>query len=350
MTASQASPPQAPAPFAGLAPDVVLDALAAVGFEGDGRLIQLNSFENRVYQVSLVDGTHVVTKFYRPARWTDEQIAEEHAFSQEALDAEIPVVAPLELRHTAAGPAASGTVRSCPAAPRTLAAYHGEAGHWRFAVWPRRAGRPAELEDPEVLTRMGACLGRLHAVGATRPFAHRHRMDLEADTRLALDELRQSQALPPDQSAAWEAIGTQVVARIRADCQRVPARSLRLHGDCHPGNLLWRDGPNLVDLDDSCTGPAVQDLWMLLSGEASAARQQLEALLEGYESFRPFDRRELALIDTLRLSRMVRHNAWVARRWGDPAFPRAYPDFGSSSYWAQQVSALRDQLAACIDD
>ncbi len=337
-------------PFAGLAPDVVLDALAGVGFEGDGRLVQLNSFENRVYQVSLVDGTYVVVKFYRPSRWTDAQIGEEHRFSLEAQAAEIPVVAPLTLRAPLMPQHPAGVhIEPVAAAPDTLARYAGEAGEWRFAVWPRRAGRPAELEDLDVLERLGACLGRLHALGAARPFVHRHRMDLVADTRHALDELREAQALPPDQAPGWEAIGRQVLERLQADTTRLPSTVLRLHGDCHPGNLLWRDGPNLVDLDDACTGPAVQDLWMLLSGEPAAARQQLAALLEGYERFRPFDRRELGLVDALRLSRMVRHNAWVARRWTDPAFPRAYPDFGSSAYWAQQTLALREQLFSAGD-
>lgn len=335
--------PSAAAPFAGLTPDVALDALAAVGFDGDGRLTQLNSFENRVLQVMLDDGRAVIAKFYRPARWSDEQIGEEHAFSQEAAAEDVPVVAPLELREP---PAGSG-VAVCKAAPRTLARYEGPAGHWRFAVWPRRAGRSPELEDPEVLLRLGQTLARLHRVGERHPFRHRRHMDAGADARAAAALLEQGDAVPPDQAAAWSAACAQAIAAIdRAAAGSTPS-TLRLHGDCHPGNLLWRDGhPNLVDLDDACTGPAVQDLWMLLSGDPEAAREQLRWLLHGYEQVRPFDRRELALVDALRLCRMLRHNAWVFQRWGDPAFPIAYPDFGSSSYWAQQVMQLREQIAA----
>lgn len=332
-----------PAPFAGLTPDVVLDALAAVGFEGDGRLTQLNSFENRVFQVMLEDGGAVVTKFYRPGRWSDEQIAEEHAFSREAQDADVPVVAPLPLR--APAPATDDVLPS-EAAPGTLACITRPDGRWRFAVWPRRAGRAAELEDPEVMQRLGTCLGRLHNVGAARPFRERRRQQPLADARQALDELTTAGALPTDQQGTWSAASDGALAAIDRLCRGHEPRLLRIHGDCHPGNLLWRDGPNLVDLDDSLTGPAVQDLWMLLSGEPQAAALQLQWLLDGYERVRPFDRRELGWIEALRLARMIRHNAWVALRWQDPAFPVAYPDFGSSAYWAQQCTQLREQTAA----
>jgi Ser/Thr protein kinase RdoA (MazF antagonist) len=330
------------APFAGLMPDVVLDALAAVGFEGDGRLTQLNSFENRVLQVMLSDGRAVVAKFYRPSRWSDQQIAEEHAFSLEAAADEVPVVAPLELQ-----PAhADGPVRACEAAPRTLACYSGAAGTWRFAVWPRRAGRTPELEDPDVLLRLGSCLGRLHRIGERRAFGHRRSMAVLADARDAVARLQRSAALPPDQKLPWSQACEQALTYIEGATRQTAPAAIRLHGDCHPGNLLWRDDrPILVDLDDACNGPAVQDLWMLLSGEAEAAREQLHRLIEGYERIRPFDRRELQLIDALRLGRMLHHNAWVSQRWADPAFPIAYPDFGSSSYWAQQSMQLREQLA-----
>ena len=347
MTSPHETPaaPAAPAaaPFAGLTPDVALDALAAVGFDGDGRLTQLNSFENRVLQVMLDDGRAVIAKFYRPARWSDEQIAEEHAFSQEAAAEDVPVVAPLALRPPLHG---SGVTPCAPAAA-TLARYDGAAGCWRFAVWPRRAGRSPELEDPEVLHRLGQTLARLHRIGERSAFRHRRHMDLAADARAAAALLADGDAVPPDQAAAWSGACAQAIAAIdRAVAGTQPA-SLRLHGDCHPGNLLWRDGhPNLVDLDDACNGPAVQDLWMLLSGDPEAAREQLNWLLQGYEQVRPFDHRELALVDALRLCRMLRHNAWVFQRWADPAFPIAYPDFGSSSYWAQQVMQLREQVAA----
>ena len=329
-------------PFAGLTPDVVLDALEAVGLRGDGRLTQLNSFENRVFQVMLEDGQAVVTKFYRPNRWSDEQIAEEHAFSREAQAEDIPVVAPLDLQE----PPPGGKATLSPAAPRSLAVWSSEAGMWRFAVWPRRAGRTPELEDEAVLQRLGSCLARLHTVGARTSFSHRHTLDIEADAQAALSLIESLQLVPPDQDAAFSSAGQLALGFIATRIKGIHAASLRLHGDCHPGNLLWRDDqPNLVDLDDACNGPAVQDLWMLLSGEPSEAQRQLRALLQGYEQIRPFDDRELQLIDALRLCRMLRHNAWVARRWDDPAFPRAYPDFGSSSYWAQQAMQLREQVA-----
>ena len=337
------SAPDAPAPFAGLTPDVALDALAAVGFDGDGRLTQLNSFENRVLQVMLLDGSAVIAKFYRPARWSDEQIAEEHAFSLEAAAEEVPVVAPLRLRTPRQGLG----VRLCDAAPGTLAVHETPSGSWRFAVWPRRAGRSPELEDPEVLQGLGRCVARLHRVGERATFRHRRHLHALEDARFAIRALERGQAVPPDQSTAWDAVCTQALTYLERVTKAQPtATQLRLHGDCHPGNLLWRDGhPNLVDLDDACTGPAVQDLWMLLSGDPDAAREQLMRLLAGYEQVRPFDRRETGLIDALRLSRMLRHNAWVWQRWTDPAFPMAYPDFGSSSYWGQQILQLREQLA-----
>ncbi len=329
-------------PFAGLTPDVVLDALDAVGFPGDGRLTQLNSFENRVFQVMLDDGKAVVAKFYRPHRWSDEQIAEEHAFSREAADADIPVVAPLPLREPAAGSAASLST----AAQHTLACWQAADGPLRYAVWPRRAGRTPELEDTQVLQRLGQCLGRLHNLGAERPFQYRRTMDVHGDAQAALALIDALDILPPDQQPVWSAAGAQALAAISVCSQGLQPQTLRLHGDCHPGNLLWRDDqPNLVDLDDACNGPAVQDLWMLLSGEREEAQRQIQSLLQGYEQVRHFDHRELHLIDALRLCRMLRHNAWVAQRWEDPAFPRAYPDFGSSSYWAQQTMQLREQVA-----
>jgi Ser/Thr protein kinase RdoA (MazF antagonist) len=329
-------------PFSDLTPDVVLDALEAVGFRGDGRLTQLNSFENRVFQVMLEDGQAVVTKFYRPNRWSDEQIAEEHAFSLEALADDVPVVAPLRLQ----SPEPSSLVALSPAAMHSLAIWTSDAGCWRFAVWPRRAGRTPELEDEQVLRRLGGCLARLHNVGSRSRFEHRHTLRVVEDAQAALDLIESLSLVPPDQQSVFAAAARQALAFIRERDAGVSAHTLRLHGDCHPGNLLWRDDqPNLVDLDDACNGPAVQDWWMLLSGDATEAQRQQGALLDGYEQFRAFDYRELHLIDALRLCRMLRHNAWVARRWDDPAFPRAYPDFGSSSYWAQQAMQLREQLA-----
>lgn len=329
-------------PYAGLTPSVVLDALSAVGMDGDGRLLQLNSFENRVFQVMLEDGTAVVTKFYRPGRWSDVQILEEHAFTIAAAAEDVPAVAPLALQD--AGLACLQALSSSGhGVPATLATVQIDEETWRFAVWPRRAGRTPELESDNVLLRLGGALARLHRCGERHAFVHRQIRDPLTDAIQALRTVEASGQLPPDQSHAWARASELALAAIRFCAQRHEAMSLRVHGDCHPGNLLWRDDrPNLVDFDDCATAPAVQDLWMLLSGERQAAREQLNLLIEGYSEWRHFDERECLLIPALRLARLLRHNAWVAQRWHDPAFPAAYPHFGSSSYWAQQVMQLQE--------
>ncbi len=343
-----ALPQTRPQAFDSLTPDKVLDAMDAVGLRGDGRILQLNSYENRVFQIMLEDGDAVVAKFYRPARWTDDQIVEEHRFALELRDAEVPVVAPIELH------AQSPVVTLLPLdAPATLAV--GPAP-LRYAIAPRRSGRAPELEDDAVLHRLGGFIGRLHDVGSRRAFQHRRTLDAANDARDALVQLIEGRFVPEDQARGWTDACERAIEIIDAAFARIRPRSIRLHGDCHPGNLLWRDaGAHVVDLDDACMGPAVQDLWMLLSGEPEAAAHQMRQLLRGYAPFMAFDRRELQLIEPLRLLRMMRHNAWVAQRWHDPAFPLAFPDFGSSSYWAQQVTQLREQLRAAeaapgIDD
>jgi Ser/Thr protein kinase RdoA (MazF antagonist) len=299
-------------------------------------VLQLNSYENRVFQLMLEDGDAVVAKFYRRGRWSDAQILEEHAFALELYAAEVPVVAPCTLRVSAAE-----VVLLPPGDAPTLAL----RGAHRYAVWPRRAGRAPELEDPAVLQRLGGFIGRLHAVGARRPFAQRRTLDAPADVRAALTMLDEGDFVPPQQRAQWDDAATRAVAAIDAAFAAFEPRRLRLHGDCHRGNLLWRDeGAHVVDLDDACNGPAVQDLWMLLDGEPAAMAAQLGHLLRGYAPFMDFDRRELLLVEPLRLLRMIRHNAWVAQRWTDPAFPVAYPDFGSAAYWGQQAMQLHEQL------
>jgi len=333
--------PDAPHGYADLTPTEVLHALEAAGFHGDGRILQLNSYENRVFQVMLEDGSAVVAKFYRRGRWSDAQIVEEHAFALELAEAEVPVVAPCLLDR-----AAAADVRLLPEhGPATLALRPGPAGLHRYAVAPRHAGRSPELEDDEVLVRLGGFIGRLHAVGARRPFAHRRTLDAPRDARDAVSLLRSGGFVSDNQRDDWADACAQAIACIDAACAAHAPKSIRLHGDCHPGNLLWRDsGAHVVDLDDACMGPAVQDLWMLLSGEPEAMARQLRLLLRGYAPFMDFDRAELGLVEPLRLLRMIRHNAWVAQRWQDPAFPAAFPDFGSSGYWGQQTLQLREQL------
>ena len=327
-------------PYDRLTPDVVLDALASVGLWADGRLSALGSYENRVYQAGLetpVEGhAQVVVKFYRPHRWSDDQILEEHAFAAELAAAEVPVVAPL---------AFGGA---------TLHAF----GGFRFAVCPRRGGRRPELEDLDVLEWIGRFLARLHTVGAAAPFAHRPALDANTFLREPRQWLLEHEAIAPEVRAAWtracdEALSLiEAHAVLRGDDGPGGIARLRLHGDCHPGNILWTPedqpgaGPHFVDLDDARTGPAVQDLWMLLSGERAQRNRQLGALLDGYEQVRDFDRRELALIEPLRTLRLIHYSAWIARRWDDPSFPLNFPWFGSRDYWQGQVDMLTEQIEA----
>jgi len=317
--------PEIDASFAGLTPEFMLDALEAAGLRADGRMLQLNSYENRVLQLHLEDGRVAVAKFYRPHRWTDAQILEEHAFAAELAAAEVPVAAPWMLGHS------------------TLRHDHGQ----RFAVTGRQGGRGPELEDPEVLTWIGRLLGRMHNVGRAQPFAHRLRWDSAEPGRMARDFLMDHACVPLEIQPAWLDVVQSCLSAIDAAFAGIPdLRTLRLHGDCHPGNILWTPdgGPHFVDLDDAVTGPAVQDLWMLLSGDALSMRQQLACVLEGYETVADFDRRELRLIEPLRTLRMIHHSAWLAKRWNDPAFPLAFPWFGTPNYWNDQVAKLREQL------
>jgi Ser/Thr protein kinase RdoA (MazF antagonist) len=315
----------APPLYAGLTPDTVLDALDAVGFRGDGRFIALNSYENRVYQVFMEEGPPVVVKFYRPARWTDAQIAEEHAFVAELAEREIPVVAPL---------AVDG---------RTL---HLHAG-FRFAVYPRRGGRAPELDDPATLEWIGRVVGRIHAVGAVRPFRERPAIDVETFGIEPRDWLLAHGFIPGDLLPAWESVANQALDGVRRSFDRAgDVAQLRLHGDCHAGNVLWTgDGPHFVDFDDARTGPAIQDLWMLLSGERGEMTRQLSDVLAGYEDFAELDRRELHLVEALRTLRLIHYSAWLARRWDDPAFPAAFPWFNTQRYWQDRVLELREQVA-----
>jgi len=320
-------------PYETLTPDVVLDALASVGLFGDGRLLALSSYENRVYQIHLEDpfegSAIVVAKFYRPDRWSEAQILEEHAFAQELQAAEVPVVAPF---------APGG---------RTL---HQHAG-FAFSVSPRRGGRAPELDDGEVLEWIGRYLARLHTVGARSPFTTRPALDVHTFGEEPREWLLAHDAIPLDVQKEWERACDKALAQIRAalaSAHEAGVRTLRLHGDCHPGNILWTPdaGPHFVDLDDARTGPAVQDLWMLLSGDRAQRQRQLGALLDGYDQMREFDRSELALIEALRTLRLVHYSAWLARRWDDPAFPLAFPWFGSSDYWRGQVQMLEEQMEA----
>lgn len=336
--------PAPEAPYAELTPHRILDRLEDLGLFGDGRLLQLNSYENRVVQAGLEDGGFVVLKFYRPGRWTEAQILEEHSFAAELAAAEVPVIAPLVLQ-----PVDGARLRDeAPplehlGRPATLA----RRGALRWAVSPRAGGRAPELDDPEVLLRIGHCLGRLHAVGRRQPFLHRPRLDLARLGEQARATVLASPHLPLDLAGRWRDTVDALLDRVRERFAAQPGlRWLRAHGDCHPGNLLWTEagGPHFVDLDDCGTAPAVQDLWMLLPGDEAGSRQALAALLEGYEAFCDFDPAERRLIEPLRSLRLIHHSAWLAQRWADPAFPAAFPWFDSPSYWAQQTVQLQEQI------
>ena len=314
-----------PHPYAGLTPDVVLDAIESADLRCDGRQLALNSYENRVYQIGIEDGSPVVAKFYRPGRWSDAQILEEHAFVRELAEREIPVVAPLEI--------AAATLH--------------EFGGYRFAVYPRRGGRAPELEDRKTLEWIGRFIGRIHAVGALRPFAARPTLDIESFGLEPRDWLLAHGFVPPDLRDAWASVAALALESVRRCYDRAGGvAALRLHGDCHAGNLLWTDdGPHFVDFDDSRMGPAMQDLWMLLPGERAAMAASLSDVLAGYESFRELDRRELHLIEALRTLRLLHYSAWIARRWDDPAFPAAFSWFNTQRYWQDRILELREQVA-----
>ena len=312
-------------PYSRLTPDVVLDALESVGLRGDGRLLALNSYENRVYQIYIEDAPPVVTKFYRPQRWSDAQILEEHAFARELAERELPVVAPLAMDE------------------RTL---HEFAG-FRFTVYPRRGGRTPELEDRKTLEWIGRFIGRIHAVGAVEPFAERPALDIESFGVEPRDWLLEHDFIPSDLLEPWKSVVDHALAGVRRCHERAgEAHTIRLHGDCHAGNVLWTDaGPHFVDFDDSRMGPAVQDLWMLLSGERAAMAQSLADVLAGYEEFFDFDPRELHLVEALRTLRLIHYSGWLARRWDDPAFPAAFPWFNTHRYWEDRILELREQIA-----
>ncbi|ACQ98596.1 serine/threonine protein kinase [Burkholderia pseudomallei] len=317
-------------PFAGLTPERVLDALDSVlipaGSRTDGRLLALNSYENRVYQAGIEDGAPIVAKFYRPQRWSNDAILEEHTFVAELAAREIPAVPPL---------AFDG---------RTLHEFDG----FRFAIFERRGGRAPELDRRDTLEWLGRFIGRIHAVGATKPYAARPTLDLRTFGYEPRDFLMSHDFVPGDVRPAYEAAVALALEGVERAYERAgDVRMLRAHGDCHPSNVLWTDaGPHFVDFDDSRMAPAVQDLWLLLPGDRPGASRALTDLLAGYEDFCEFDPRELHLIEALRTLRLIHYAAWLARRWDDPAFPAAFPWFNTHRYWEARVLELREQIGA----
>jgi len=309
-----------------LTPDQVITAVESLGYCCDARLLALNSYENRVYQVGLEDSQPLVAKFYRPDRWSRQQILEEHAFSLDLQSAEISVVAP-------------------------LANDEGQTLHqhqdFLFALFPRRGGHPPELDNDDNLLVLGRTLGRIHRLGSSAVFSHRPTTD-PVDTMQQASAFLLEQFIPPDLAEAYETLCKDLIDTVREVWSQTDSSDfIRVHGDCHVGNILWRDDTaHFVDLDDCRTAPAVQDLWMFLSGERQQRELQLSVLMEGYSDFCDFDPRQLNWIETLRTMRIVHYAAWLGRRWHDPAFPRAFSWFGDGRYWADHILELREQLAA----
>ena len=322
MIETNSLPPQ---DFSTLPPDRVLNAVESVGFRSDGRLLALNSYENRVYQIGLEEGAPLIAKFYRPKRWTDEAILEDHSFVQELVDHEIPVVPAMLLNG------------------KTLHTFEG----FRFSVFPKHGGRAPELEGRSTLEWMGRFLGRIHAIGSLKPYQERPTLDIKSFGEQPRDYLLSHEFIPADLDTAYRSAVDLALESVRYCFTRAgEVASLRLHGDCHVGNVLWTDqGPHFVDFDDSRMGPAVQDLWMLLSGDRADMVRQLTDVLAGYEDFCDFNERELHLIEALRTLRLIHYAAWLAYRWDDPAFKQAFPWFNTQRYWQDRILELREQIA-----
>ena len=313
------------APYSGLTPEVILSAIESIGLLPTGSLLALNSYENRVYQVQLDDSRFVVAKFYRPGRWSNNAILEEHAFARELATQEIPMVVPMEFTG------------------KTL---HEHAAY-RFSVYPRQGGRWPELDNEENLEQLGRLIGRIHMVGRSKRFVHRHQLTVAHFGQASLDYLL-TNFVPQELRFNYQYAAQSLVDFITSRFELIMPQTLRIYGDCHPGNILASaQGFHFVDLDDCCTGPAVQDLWMLLSGEEHEMAQQMKIILRGYQTFCEFDYSELSLIESLRGLRLLHYSAWLARRWNDPAFPQHFPWFNTPRYWEEQLNTLREQLERC---
>lgn len=312
-------------PFTALTPERILDAVESLGYQCDGRINALNSYENRVFQIGIADSAPLIAKFYRPSRWSFEQIKEEHDYSKELASAEWPIVQPL-------------IHESGVSAHRD--------GEFNFALFPRFGGHAPELDSLDTLELLGRSLGRLHAIGSVQPFNHRPSLNIQSFGIDSREFLLNNDFIPSSLFHAYDSLTKDLIKIIEQQFSECAYTPIRIHADCHPGNILWRDDRGIfVDFDDCRMGPAVQDLWMLLSGERQDQTTQLDALLEGYEMFHEFNDSELILIEPLRTLRMMNYAAWIARRWTDPAFPSTFTWFNTERYWAEHILQLREQFA-----
>jgi Ser/Thr protein kinase RdoA (MazF antagonist) len=314
-----------PTDYADLSPDTLLNAIDSCGLQTDGRLLALNSYENRVYQAGIESETPVIAKFYRPGRWTDAAILEEHAFSLELQNQELPVIAPIMFNGI------------------TLQRYQG----YRFALYPRQGGYWPELDTQQARQWIGRAIARIHAIGAASKFRHRPELNIDSHGHQSRSFLLEQDFIPAHLEAAYRTLSEDLLSQITgifASAGKIS--NIRIHGDCHAGNILWTGaGPHFVDLDDCRTGPAIQDIWMLISGERHDMQSQLADIVEGYQQFYDLDFRQLCLIEPLRTLRIMHYAAWLARRWNDPAFPRAFPWFNTSRYWEDHILTLREQAS-----
>jgi Ser/Thr protein kinase RdoA (MazF antagonist) len=317
---------QVPHVFEKLTPEFIMDAIESRGYLCDCRTLTLNSYENRVYQVGIEEGEPLIAKFYRPQRWSDEQIIEEHEFCFELVEQELPVVAPLRGEQG-----------------ESLFYYEGH----RFALYPRQGGHAPEFDNLDNLLIMGRLLGRIHNIGSTSKFIHRPSLDIETFGHASV-ALIGEKFMPDEYKSNYLTLAADLLQGVEERFALYPdVRTIRTHGDCHPGNILWRnDIPNLVDLDDARTAPAIQDVWMMLSGDRARQTAQLAEIVDGYNEFFDFNPRELLLIEALRSLRILHHTAWLARRWDDPTFPRHFPWFNTPRYWGEHILELREQIAA----
>ena len=317
--------------YQALGPQQILDAVESQGYLCDARLMALNSYENRVYQVGLESGQSLIAKFYRPLRWSDDAIREEHSFAHELVQAEIPVVAPIKNEQA-----------------ESLFKH----GPYRFALFPQRGGRALELDNPEHLEQMGRFIGRIHMIGRIQRFQHRPSLTIASYGEKSYQFLLEKGFIPTDLEVAYRSLAEDLLTRIQHCYNRSgQVAYIRVHGDCHTGNILWTDdGPHIVDLDDARNAPAAQDLWMFLSGDRVDQTTALNAVLDGYTRFNEFNPLELHLFEALRTLRLMYYYAWIARRWHDPAFPRAFSWFNTQKCWEEHILSLREQAAAMEDE